>query len=99
MLTSAQVGAALRDLAEFTWVSLDSREDAIQVARAAAIPVEITVSPAVGWRVAERREPARPTSPAPSCSRVRTFADLVTPGRAGTSLLLLGGDRGSAAPR
>lgn len=53
MLTPARLGAALRDLAEFTWVCLDSREDAVQVAHAAAIPVEIILSPAVGWRVAE----------------------------------------------
>ncbi len=61
MLTPTQLGAATRDLAEFTWVYLDSRKDAIQVARAAAVPVEITRSAAAGWRVAERTEPARPT--------------------------------------
>ncbi len=59
MLTPTQLADATRDLAEFTWVYLDSREDAIQVAGAAAVPVEITRSPA-GWRVAERLEPAQP---------------------------------------
>ncbi len=62
MLTPTQLGDATRDLAEFTWVYLDSREDAIQVAQAAAVSVEITLTPA-GWRIAERLDSARPTQP------------------------------------
>ncbi len=61
MLTPAQLGAALRDLAEFAWVCLDSRDDAIQVEHAAGVPVAITPGPA-GWWVEERPTP-RPAPP------------------------------------
>lgn len=46
-LTSEQLGAALRDLAEHGWVLLDTKEDAEQVRRAA--PVATVVEQRVYW--------------------------------------------------